>query len=148
MPGYSEECTSGAHQVCANRDCRCGCHSWVQELASRPTPRSDPTGGVRRTGEVIQLEAPRVFNTCPQCGSKQLPTDTFCRRDGTRLSLGKQCLGCGAPGNPEDIHCWQCGLKHGEKPPETPVEEIPKEDRLVELKKKAVELGLLKETVV
>jgi len=37
-------------------------------------------------------------------------------------------------------------LKSGEKPPAE--EEAPKEDPLITLKKKAVELGLLKETVV
>lgn len=62
--------------------------------------------------------------------------------------LGKRCLACGAPGDQTDSFCWQCGLKCGERPAERPAEEAPKEDVLVALKRKALDLGLLKETSV
>jgi hypothetical protein len=163
MPGISQECSSGAHAACQmGTECRCTvCHPWTQALIKKGSPKPDPRGGIRRKrlasipGEVpidaVPVESPlEVFNTCPKCGAKAKPTDIFCRADGEKLLLGKQCLSCGAPGNPEDQHCWQCGLKHGTKPPvPAPLpEEIQTEDSVTRLQREAKELGLLKETVV
>jgi predicted amidophosphoribosyltransferase len=78
----------------------------------------------------------------------------YCRKDGTRLLQGKQCFGCGAPAEPEDQFCWQCGLKSGEKPPPPPPplsyeERQAENDRRIEaIKELARKKGLLKETVV
>ena len=141
-------------------DCRCDCHPWTQALKRAGPAKPDPKGGVRRRlkqqiSERVQTLLPQqqvdapleVHNTCPKCGAQQRPTDNFCRVDGTRLALGKQCLSCGAPGEPDDAHCWNCGLKHGTKPPE-PVAEQPQEDPLVRIRRIAQEAGLLKETTV
>lgn len=159
MPGYSTECGLGAHQSCAmGLECRCACHSHTQALIKKGAPKPDPRGGVRRrlkqqiTDRVETLmpeQAPtlEVHNTCPKCGEHARPTDTFCRKDGARLAMGKQCLGCGAPGDPDDKFCWNCSLAHGTKPPE-PQPEAPTEDPLARIRREAMELGLLKETVV
>ena len=154
-------------------ECRCGCHAHTQQLLKKKTPKADPRGGVRRrltkaekdqmnqearqlqTGP-IEIESNEVHNTCPKCGAHAKPTDSFCRRDGTRLMVGKSCLGCQAPLDGDDLFCWACGLKAGAKPPESaspiPVElnqpENPRVDRLELLRAKARELGLIKETVV
>lgn len=63
--------------------------------------------------------------------------------------LGMQCLRCGAPEEPGDQFCWQCGLRAGEKwtpPPEAP--EVSTEDRIAAIYELARKKGLLKETVV
>ena len=143
MPGYSESCVSGAHEVCGNRDCRCQCHPWSQNLVAQKARELS-----RQAPAIVRESAPiEVQNTCPKCGSSQRATDVFCRADGERLVLGKQCMGCGAPGNSGDKFCWQCGLAHGTKPPE-PAEAPPAEDPLTRLQRQAREQGLLKETAV
>lgn len=38
-----------------------------------------------------------------------------CRKDGTKLLLGKTCLDCSSVGEPTDQFCWRCGQKFGEK---------------------------------
>jgi hypothetical protein len=128
MPGFTSECQSGIHNACTSRDCRCSCHPWTQELIHTPVKKADPTGGIRRQLPEFAVAgaAPltELRNTCPKCGSTAKPTDVFCRRDGEKLLLGKQCLGCHAPQEPHDEFCWQCGLKSGEKPP---VEVLPEE---------------------
>lgn len=63
------------------------------------------------------------------------------------MQLGKQCLGCESPGASEDVHCWQCGLKHGERPA-PPLPPMPEAEHLAAIRKKALDLGLLKETSV
>lgn len=165
MPGFSSECCSNAHQACTTPDCRCQCHPATQALMRQPKKHGDTRGGVRRNlkkqiSEAVgalpaidMIPETELHNICPQCGFVAKPTDTFCRKDGTRLLMGKQCLQCGAPSEPDDVHCWQCGLKIGEKPPAPPVDESPapemsERDRLLALREKAKELGLLKETVV
>jgi hypothetical protein len=160
MPGYSSECVSGVHNACVERDCRCDCHPWTQALRNQPLKRSDPNGGYQRNlpPEIQALVPPpaqtQIHNTCPQCATRALVTDVFCRKDGMRLAMGKQCLGCGAPEEPEDQFCWQCGLKAGEKPPPPPEpttyeQQVAENDRRIEeIKALARKKGLLKETVV
>lgn len=81
---------------------------------------------------------PELKNTCPNCQRVWKATDVFCRADGVRLVMGKQCYGCGAPEQPEDQFCWQCGLKAGEKPaPALPPE--PDEDTITRLQKRMEE---------
>lgn len=161
MPGFSTECQMGAHPSCAmGQDCRCDCHAWTQALKRKGPAKPDPRGGVRRKlkkniadtiagfPQEFTEDAPlEVHNTCPTCGTHARPTDTFCRKDGARLAMGKQCLGCGAAEEPDDVHCWNCGLKAGTKPPE-PAAEAPQEDPLTRIRRQAQELGLLKETTV
>lgn len=137
-------------------ECRCACHPHTQQLVRKGPGKPDPKGGIRRRlpkqiadaiGALPEVESvPEVHNTCPKCGAKAKATDQFCRKDGTRLALGKQCLGCGAPGDPDDAYCWNCALKHGEKPQEKL--EIPEEDPLVRVLREVKEQGLLKETAV
>jgi predicted amidophosphoribosyltransferase len=139
------------------------CHPWTQELMRTPAPKSDPKGGIRRKltkkqqQEVQQLPAQmdkaqieELHNTCPKCGATAKATDSFCRQDGERLMLGKQCLACHAPQESSDQYCWQCGVKSGEKPAieVLPPEENQAEDVLLRLRRLAKEKGLLKETVV
>lgn len=139
MPGYTAECTSGAHSACVERDCRCQCHPWTQNLVQK----AEAQRATRQAEPVIELQ-----NTCIACGAKAPATETFCRHDGSRLRLGKQCLGCGSPGKTEDNFCWSCGLEHGTKPPEIEQEQGPAEDPIVRIKREAVALGLLRETSV
>jgi predicted amidophosphoribosyltransferase len=101
----------------------------------------------RKTEMQRATPQPVMQTTCPACGAKAASNENFCRKDGTRMQLGKACLGCQAPGGNDDIFCWQCGLKHGEQPPE-PAAVIPEEDRIKEIKRKAIDLGLLQETSV
>ena len=156
MPGFSEECTVGAHGQCAmGQQCRCGCHPWTQALLKQPVKRGDPKGGIRRKlkgkiTEAVQalpeVEAiPELKSLCPGCKAEQRGTDVFCRSCGARLQVGKQCLGCGAPQEPTDNYCWQCSLKCGEKPPEPSVEAEqpqPSEDRIVALVREADKRGI------
>jgi uncharacterized Zn finger protein (UPF0148 family) len=143
LPGYTSECASGQHAGCSNQDCRCACHPWVQALAASKAPKLD----YQKTLEISAAAAP-LTNTCPKCGTKAKPTDSFCRQDGARMMLGKQCPRCSAPADEVDVFCWQCSWKHGEAVPEPePVEETG-EDPVVRLKKRAIEQGLLKETAV
>jgi hypothetical protein len=136
MPGFTGECMSGAHEACGNTDCRCQCHPWVKALAQKAeVQRAAPP-------------PPQLQNTCPTCGARAAATDRFCRLDGSLMRLGKQCMGCGAPGQNDDKFCWQCGLGHGTKPPETAAEEAPKEDALIRIRREAEKLGLLRETTV
>ena len=122
----------------------------------QPVKKSDPTGGIRRElpADIQALipapKLPEINNTCPQCGAHALATDSFCRKDGTRLVMGKQCLGCGAPEESADEFCWQCGLKAGEKPapPPPPMAAEEVQDRIEAIRELARKKGLLKETLV
>ena len=156
MPGISAECQSGAHEQCSmGFECRCPHHLHTQQLLKKPRPKSDPRGGIRRklpkeiTSQIEGYAEPvlEVQNTCPKCGAKARATDVFCRLDGTRLAVGKQCLACGSPCDPDDKFCWQCGLECGKKPPEPEIES-PKEDPVMRLLREAKESGLMKETVI
>lgn len=146
MPGFSSECGMGQHQACTlGFECRCSCHTHTQALLRKAPPAPVGWRAEESGSGAAASPLPEVFASCPVCGARQKPTDNFCRVDGTRLLVGKQCLECGAPGEPGDKHCWQCGIEHGKV--HLKVEE-PQEDPLVRAKKKAIEAGLLKETVV
>lgn len=142
MPGFSEACVSGAHQACldSSGECRCQCHATTQQLEEKAR---------RQQTQIRSVEpSPELSNTCPKCGARQKATDQFCRADGSRLMLGKRCLACGSPGDTSDVFCWNCGTEHGTLPAKEQAESLPTEDRIAIVRKKAVELGLLKETVV
>lgn len=135
MPGYSSECESGAHGQCAERpgECRCICHAHTQALIKKGPAKASGRGGIRRKGgardaEIVipkpgmqfvpEPEVPvEIHNTCPKCGTRAKATDSFCRKDGTKLCLGKPCVRCEAPCEEADVHCWQCGWKLSDQPP-------------------------------
>jgi hypothetical protein len=142
MPGFSEQCVGNAHKGCTDRQCRCECHTWTQNLIA-DNSRKNATQASAITTALTAVE-----NKCPKCGSNARPTDTFCRRDGSRLVLGKQCVRCEAPQNSDDQFCFQCGWKCGEPMLEKPAEEEAQEDPLVRARRMAVDAGLLKETLV
>ena len=137
MPGFSEYCVSGAHTACADSGCRCQCHQHTQELISKAKAQQ----------AAIAASAPAMESTCPACGVKGKATDAFCRKDGTRMVIGKQCSDCGSPVQNEDIFCWACGIKIGERRQIVESTE-PVEDPVVRARKKAIEQGLLRETTV
>jgi hypothetical protein len=124
----------GAHASCAlGFECRCPCHAHTQALVKKGAPKPDARGGVRRKqlkqniAEAIEALPPgvpaaeevpvEVYNSCPKCKTRAKPTDQFCRKDGTRLCIGKPCPRCEAPCEEEDAHCWQCGWKLSDQPP-------------------------------
>lgn len=126
MPGFGAECMSGAHAQCSERfgECRCPCHTHTQELMRKGTAKSDKRGGFKRRGKTSdaalvipipmqQAEQPEIeiHNTCPKCHTRAKTTDQFCRKDGTRLCLGKPCVRCESPCDEQDEFCWQCGWK-------------------------------------
>jgi hypothetical protein len=203
MPGYSSECETGMHAACAmGIECRCLCHQHTQALLRKGNPKPDRKGGLRRKVKMPQvpavpqrrLPAPapppmeliapsepqesELHNTCPKCRARAKPTDVFCRKDGTRLCMGKPCPRCEAPCEESDAFCWQCSWKLGDPMPTMP-EQIevspelaeslreqmrsqpgsleavsasgsqPAEDPIVRLRRKAQEQGLLpRETIV
>ncbi len=161
VPGFTPECMSGAHSQCAMRDCRCQCHPWTQALMAQGPAKPDGRGGVRRKlknkiSETVQnlpqLPEPEpvplmeLHNTCPKCGAVSKPTDQFCRKDGTRLVMGRPCERCEAPCEETDAFCWQCGWKLGDKLPvqETviPPNGVPSVDRITAIVKAAKERGI------
>jgi hypothetical protein len=181
MPGISQECEFGAHVQCGmGQECRCRCHPWTQQLLREGPKKPDAKGGVRRrnvkqkVSEAIAEFPPEfheqpeeLHNTCPQCKSTYRSTDQFCRKDGTKLCLGKPCERCASPCEEADSFCWACGWKIGEKLPvlETTIESrssngnreqelrnflaaqdktLPADERIAALRAKAQELGLLK----
>jgi hypothetical protein len=188
MPGISQECEVGHHAACAiGLECRCGCHQHTQQLIRKGPAKADPKGGIRRNVRAkvkealaklppappvlsSQDEATEVYNTCPKCKIRAKATDQFCRKDGTKLCLGRPCNRCEAPCEEADDFCWACGWNLGDtfqeptdvspaeslSPNGTPplstslsTEEAPKEDPIVRLQRIAREQGLLpKETVV
>jgi hypothetical protein len=133
--------------------CRCICHPWTQELMRKKPNPPENLGGLKRKGkaaivakpvrqpraalppkqpQIILHEAPQqedepdetvLHNTCPKCMTRAKATDQFCRKDGTRLCLGKPCPRCEAPANEPDEFCWQCGWKLAD--PYISVQEIP-----------------------
>ena len=71
-----------------------------------------------------------LHNTCPKCLTRAKATDQFCRKDGTKLCLGKPCPRCEAPANEPDEFCWQCGWKLADPMPQsTAVDPIPMRGR-------------------
>ena len=131
MPGFGAECMSGAHAQCSERpgECRCTCHSHTQALIRKGPNKGDPKGGIRRKIKmpviaavpgIIEAEQPaesELHNSCPKCHARAKPTDQFCRKDGTRLCLGKPCPRCEAPCEEPDVFCWGCGWKLDEAVP-------------------------------
>jgi hypothetical protein len=134
MPGFGAECMSGLHAQCSERpgECRCGCHAHTQALIRKGPNKGDPKGGIRRKIKmpkvpavpgIIEVEAQpesELHNTCPKCHTRAKPTDQFCRRDGTRLCLGKPCPRCETPCDEPDEFCWGCGWKLSDPLPEQP----------------------------
>jgi hypothetical protein len=131
MPGFGAECMSGAHAQCSEApgQCRCTCHAHTQALIRKGPNKGDPKGGIRRkikmpviaaVPSIIEAEAPaesELHNTCPKCHARAKPTDQFCRKDGTRLCLGKPCPRCEAPCEEPDAFCWNCAWKLDEPVP-------------------------------
>ena len=187
MPGFGAECMSGAHAQCSERpgECRCSCHAHTQALIRKGPNKGDPKGGIRRKIKmpkvpavpgIIEVEAQpaetELHNSCPKCHTRAKPTDQFCRKDGTRLCLGKPCPRCEAPCEEPDAHCWQCGWRLADPLPEQPTMELltpqsqpsretqsgeievssspttTAEDPIVRLRRTAREQGLLRETQV
>ena len=159
MPGISYECESGAHEQCAmGLECRCPHHQHTQELLRKGGPKLDPRGGVKRNvrrkavdipsllPDLVEAPPTELHNTCPKCKERAKITDQFCRKDGTRLCMGKPCERCAAPCEEEDFHCWQCGWKLGDPMPvmETEIHSNghrPVEDIKRELRQKMIEKG-------
>lgn len=146
MPGFSAECQGGIHASCGEQpgQCRCICHSHTQELMKAGPKKPDGKGGLRRKlkanvtakvadvarqlperSEVIPEESLEVKNTCPKCKTVAGPSDVFCRKDGTKLCLGKPCERCSAPCDEPDVHCWACGWKLGETLPVRTLDPLP-----------------------
>ena len=144
VPGFGAECMSGAHAQCSERpgECRCTCHSHTQALIRKGPNKGDSKGGIRRKikmpvvpavpGIIEAAEQPEseLHNTCPQCHTRAKPTDQFCRKDGTRLCIGKPCPRCEAPCDEPDVHCWGCGWKLDQP---VPKEQIPARSTLTSL---------------
>jgi hypothetical protein len=127
----------GQHPGCAmgGGQCRCLCHPWTQELMRKQhKPPARTAGGMKRKAKPIVLVAEppvedeppesEVHNTCPKCLLRAKATDQFCRKDGTKLCLGKPCPRCAAPANEPDAFCWQCGWKLAD-PYQAPPPDIP-----------------------
>jgi len=143
VPGFSEACQSGMHNACAERagECRCQCHPITQALVKAGPVKSGGKGGVRRKlkqnitaavaavpqlPEIIEEDSLELKNTCPKCKAVAKATDKFCRKDGTRLCLGKPCERCAAPCEEQDSHCWACGWKLGEAVPAAELSPLPR----------------------
>lgn len=133
MPGFTAECTQGLHGECHNRDCRCSCHDWTQELMRQkqpqpgaPAPPKSPRGtraALPPKVVTIPERRPNKPNRCPKCKKKYPREENFCRRDGAKLLLGNLCQRCGEGTNAGDKYCFACGqnLEAGmEAPPSTP----------------------------
>jgi len=114
--------------------------------------KSDPRGGVRRNvrrkvaelaAQVEETPPTELYNTCPKCKERAKPTDQFCRKDGTRLTLGRACERCASPCEEGDNHCWQCGWKLGDPLPvvETEIAALPPEEVKRRLREKLIEKG-------
>lgn len=147
MPGFSEACQGGVHQQCMERpgECRCICHQHTQALMKAGPAKPSGKGGVRRNLkqnitakvaavaaqpnpgriEIEESESLEVKNTCPKCKTVAKPTDVYCRKDGTKLCLGKPCERCSAPCEEQDAHCWACAWKLGETPPPRELAPLP-----------------------
>lgn len=154
MPGISQECEFGAHATCAlGIQCRCMCHAHTQQLIREGPKKPTGKGGLKRNVRKAVAEAAKqlppgimaqpavaeefsapaeLYNTCPKCHTRAKATDQFCRKDGTRLCLGKPCVRCEAPCEEEDAFCWQCGWNLAEAMParETTIETQPQEPAL------------------
>src|ERR1700675_4027158 len=140
MPGFGAESMSGAHAQCSERpgECRCSCHAHTQALIRKGPHKGDPKGGIRRKIKmpkvpavpgIIEVEAQpaetELHNSCPKCHTRAKTTDQFCRKDGTRLCLGKPCPRCEAPCEEPDVFCWGCGWKLDETVPKEAMQERP-----------------------
>lgn len=140
MPGFSTECQGGIHNACmeAAGSCRCSCHPWTQALLRAGPAKPSGKGGIRRNlkknitaavAALPQIDAPiiedslEVKNTCPKCKAVYKETDAFCRKDGTKLCVGKPCNRCAAPCEESDEYCFACGWKLSETPPPPPAPE-------------------------
>lgn len=106
MPGLTGECTNGQHGACADRECRCRCHPWTQQVT--PNPSSTPVAASQKM--------------CPKCSRRTALTENFCREDGTPLVVGVGCKRCGLPLLGTDKYCAYCGVPRTWEPPpvETP----------------------------
>jgi hypothetical protein len=147
----------------------------------RKKPVKGSKGGVQRNvrkkvAEAAALlpapaEAPalpaEVYNTCPKCKTRAASTDQFCRKDGTKLCLGRPCERCDSPCEESDAFCWGCGWKLGDPLPIVDTEIMPMSssdpsnsatvseaptlttaDIILKLRAKMAEKGLLKETII
>jgi hypothetical protein len=131
MPGFSESCVTNQHAACADPECRCRCHVKTQKLIAQAAAQTQPGS--------VQVEIQTGSSICPKCNQPQRPTDTFCRRDGTKLIQAKKCLDCESYGDPTDVYCFCCGIEHGKTrriPVEAAAEVEPSEplvDRIAEM---------------
>jgi hypothetical protein len=121
MPGFSMECSVGAHDACQDPNCRCLHHTKVQEMIRQSDAKELSEKQIQRPPEIAVQE---LTNACPSCQKKYPHNEVYCRRDGTKLIRGNQCLRCETVGQTEDVHCYICGTKFGEKPEPPPQPEV------------------------
>jgi hypothetical protein len=114
------------------------CHTHTQQLVREGPKPPEGKGGAKRkpaiqkqiNKKVKELLPPAAVeftpdpepdielrNACPKCHAIYKATDVYCRKDGTKLCIGKSCPRCFAPAEELDAFCWQCSWNLAEIPP-------------------------------
>jgi hypothetical protein len=88
-----------------------------QNISTAVAALPQPAGLIEAPEPEDSLE---VKNSCPKCKTVHKATDVYCRKDGTKLCVGKPCERCGVPCEEADAFCWGCGWKLGETVPPPP----------------------------